>query len=180
MQSPPSPQPLPSRCRRRRAPRSDWRPDCSGSEAAAAAAGGQRGGGRGRGLPRFLRAPGPGYSDGRQETTLSPGRERRERGGPGEASPGETARSAESKPNCWPVFSPRPLLQGGRPSAGAASSPVGSDGTSRRPASVRAQGPPSLCPRARRRAPPLHRVPARRERLHIRVLEHPRTEQHLL
>ncbi|VCX30648.1 unnamed protein product, partial [Gulo gulo] len=138
------------------------------------------GGGRGRGLPRFLRAPRPGYSDGRQETTLSPGRERGERRGPGEASPGETARAAGSKLNCRPFFSPSPSLRGGRPTAGAASSPVDSGGTSRRPASARAHGPPSLCPRARRRAPPRHRVPAGRERLHIRMLTHSRLEQHLL
>lgn len=180
MRSPPSPQPLPwPRRRRRRAPRSDWRPARSGSEEVAAA-GGQRGEGRGRGLLRFLRAPRPGYSDGRQETTLSPGGERGERSGPGEASPGGTTRAAGGKLNCWPFSSPGPSLWDGRPRAGAASSPVGSGGTSRRPASAPAQGPPSLFPHARRRAPPSHRVPARRDRLHIRVLTHPRPQQHLL
>lgn len=120
------------------------------------------------------RAPRPGYSVGRQQTSLSPGRER---GGPGEARPGAAASAAGGQASCRPSAAPGRSLRPGHPGAGSA---VGSGASGRREAGTRAPGPASLSPRARRRAPPRHRVPAGRERLHIRVPPRPGPEWRLV
>lgn len=160
--------PSPGRGRDRRGPRSHWRPARGGSQAAACR---PRTSGRGRGLCRLPRAPRPGYSDGRQQTSLSPGRER---GGPGEARPGAAASAAGGQASCRPSAAPGRSLVPGRPGAGSA---VDGGASGRRAAGARAPGPASLSPRARRRAPPRHRVPAGRERLHIRVPPRPGPER---
>lgn len=167
--SPRGPSPRPGRGRR--GPRSHWRPARGGSQAAACR---PRASGRGRGLCRLPRAPRPGYSDGRQQTSLSPGRER---GGPGEARPGAAASAAGGQASCRPSAAPSRSLGPRRPGAGSA---VGSGASDRRAAGARAPGPASLSPRARRRAPPRHRVPAGRERLHIRVPPRPGPERRLV
>lgn len=160
--SPRNPSPGPGRGRR--GSHTDWRFARGGSQAAACR---PRASGRGRGLCRLPRTPRPGYSDGRQQTSLSPGRER---GGPGEARPGAAASAAVGQASRRPSAAPGRSLGPGRPGAG---SEMGSGASGRRAAGAGAPGPASLSPRAGRRAPPRHRVPAGRERLHIRVPPRP-------